>query len=1027
MSALNFTAAATDEDDDSITEIDPGAVTVTPSTAKEKSQVSSGQMSVSFSTPLTQTLTLDPGETPVVQGNEEADTRLDSEEARSGGTGTSSVVNRLAQWQDPMLEKQQEEGRYVVTLQSSKEDGSLTKACIELNRGENVMTDAKTSLHVFEKYLDDEETFSPSEKIAVFGDQPAPFPFLAVNSKTNNVVVLHGIRKFVVPVCYSHKNEGDTIAFMNDNKENEEFPMIIKLDERVFREARELHHPKIVDIINEINGAQVLPLSFDEQDLVKTTKLIPLPTFLVPFFMNGGKPLSTMDSFKVFREDFFEAAPRILHARTQYIHDFLLAATGTHDRNADGTDVSQVGIDMEVLPQDPVLMQWASTHFSSVQKIANIHDNRKGRINNGQMASPNLGLAGNPQEMNIGQTASSNQSSARSPTEANSGQTASSTQSSARSSQELFVGKTASLNQGSARIPTNASEGQTASHIQGSARSPDTANPILGSARSSQHMGPTGLGGMANHTQAPNQGNASWYQPQTGNMWTGGPPTGNMWLGGPPTGNMWTGAQQNQNLPPFPPYYNPWYPYHMMMPPPGATPPPGTGGNQPRSNQTPNTVSNTPSTDNKGETKEMFVSAFRSMFAEEINSSPASGNISSGGKSAKMLNGVNKNSAKGFCGKTFNEDVPEIFQILDGNENIMTKVQALEDRLKEAQSMNAMVKFTLRKELVKEFIQHAFHSDPMENNMLHGFTPFCIQQLDKESAYKLKDLEARREMASHTVASDFNETKGVIKIKPVADAVSFITAISNTRALAWALFTSSSPLTQDLHELYKVVLDGYQHGELEAANDMQPNWYAHVLWTLYKDIAKFFTKRLSEEDLRQGVQLQRPLTYLISEIKRFTGHYSSGVPPVLIGTSHQAQSDDESPYKGRPGKRKTPGGGKEEDAKKHKDGKQNGVWKENKNFDATLKTAKQLIVKAHDRVNLGLLVFAKGTTTAKILTDLDLPTTACGRYHLWGACGNGQCNMSHDDIKLSAAQIGKVKEFLNDGSKKLTEKKNKKD
>jgi len=183
-------------------------------------------------------------------------------------------------------------------------------------------------------------------------------------------------------------------------------------------------------------------------------------------------------------------------------------------------------------------------------------------------------------------------------------------------------------------------------------------------------------------------------------------------------------------------------------------PPPGAGGNQPGSNQMPNMVSTMPSNDNNGETKEMFVSAFCSMFAEEINSSSASGNISSSGKSAKMLNGINKNSAKGFCGKTFNEDVPEIFQILDGNENIMTKVQALEDRLKEVQSMTAMVKFTLRKELVKEFIQHAFHLDPMENNMLHGFTPFCIQQLDKESAYKLKDLEARREMASHTVASD---------------------------------------------------------------------------------------------------------------------------------------------------------------------------------------------------------------------------------------------------------------------------------
>jgi len=62
--------------------------------------------------------------------------------------------------------------------------------------------------------------------------------------------------------------------------------------------------------------------------------------------------------------------------------------------------------------------------------------------------------------------------------------------------------------------------------------------------------------------------------------------------------------------------------------------------------------------------------------------------------------------------------------------------------------------------------------------MLHGFTPFCIQQSDKESAYKLKDLEVRQEMASHTVASDFTEKKAIIKIKPVKDVVSIIMAIS---------------------------------------------------------------------------------------------------------------------------------------------------------------------------------------------------------------------------------------------------------
>jgi len=151
MSALNFTAA-TNKDNNSIIKIDTGMITVTPSTAKEKSQVSSCLMSVSFNTPLTQVLMLDPGETPVVQGNEEMDIWLDSEDARSGGTGRSNVIC-LAHWQDLIAEKQQEEVQHTVTLHSSKEDGSLTKACIERTCGENVMMDAETLLHVFKSIL----------------------------------------------------------------------------------------------------------------------------------------------------------------------------------------------------------------------------------------------------------------------------------------------------------------------------------------------------------------------------------------------------------------------------------------------------------------------------------------------------------------------------------------------------------------------------------------------------------------------------------------------------------------------------------------------------------------------------------------------------------------------------------------------------------------------------------------------------------------------------------------------------------
>jgi len=79
------------------------------------------------------------------------------------------------------------------------------------------------------------------------------------------------------------------------------------------------------------------------------------------------------------------------------------------------------------------------------------------------------------------------------------------------------------------------------------------------------------------------------------------------------------------------------------------------------------------------------------------------------------------------------EDVPDIFKVLDSNENITTKVQALEGCLNDAQSANAMVRFMLHRELVKEFMQHIFFYDPIEDNMMHGFRLFCIQCMEKKS------------------------------------------------------------------------------------------------------------------------------------------------------------------------------------------------------------------------------------------------------------------------------------------------------
>jgi len=63
-------------------------------------------------------------------------------------------------------------------------------------------------------------------------------------------VVLHGIRKLVIPFSYSHKNNGDTIVFCGDMKENHIFPKIVKLDEYDVEEARGWFYPKIKIIMN---------------------------------------------------------------------------------------------------------------------------------------------------------------------------------------------------------------------------------------------------------------------------------------------------------------------------------------------------------------------------------------------------------------------------------------------------------------------------------------------------------------------------------------------------------------------------------------------------------------------------------------------------------------------------------------------------------------------------------------------------------------------------------------------------------
>jgi len=148
-------------------------------------------------------------------------------------------------------------------------------------------------------------------------------------------------------------------------------------------------------------------------------------------------------------------------------------------------------------------------------------------------------------------------------------------------------------------------------------------------------------------------------------------------------GQFWAGGPQENDLPPFLQYLNPWYPYpqalSMNMGPPMILAHHMVAA--PRQQVAQN---------NDSSTKELFVSTFWSMFAEEIEALATTHGISSSRRSTKILNGVNEDSIKGFRGKTFDNKTPNMFKILDENENITTKKQVLEEKCREAHCINAM-------------------------------------------------------------------------------------------------------------------------------------------------------------------------------------------------------------------------------------------------------------------------------------------------------------------------------------------------
>jgi len=237
----------------------------------------------------------------------------------------------------------------------------------------------------------------------MIGEQLAPFPLLAVQYPGNKVIILHGLWHFAVPLGQQHTMKGKTVAFLNDSSSGNSFPPLVQLNNGDFQDAKAWYCPDSQVVMDENHTLkEVLPIP-EDANIAISTKIIPIPLFLVPLLLNGGVTPNTVCAYHLFIDEFFDNAPEILQESTQYIHDFLLAATG-FDVAMDPQEQwagprSQLAINVGEVSFNAVIANWATEQFSGILHKANKFDEaKKAALQAESIFMKNSGWGGNINE-----------------------------------------------------------------------------------------------------------------------------------------------------------------------------------------------------------------------------------------------------------------------------------------------------------------------------------------------------------------------------------------------------------------------------------------------------------------------------------------------------------------------------------------------------------------------------------------------------------------------------------------------------
>jgi len=101
---------------------------------------------------------------------------------------------------------------------------------------------------------------------------------------------------------------------------------------------------------------------------VNTSKIIPIPLFLVSFFMNRGFPWSTLATCQAFHTVILHNALTDLQDHLQHVRNFLIVSSGAEANPQDTTKLpmSQLAIKMEPVPLDQIIHPWAEHQLSKI-------------------------------------------------------------------------------------------------------------------------------------------------------------------------------------------------------------------------------------------------------------------------------------------------------------------------------------------------------------------------------------------------------------------------------------------------------------------------------------------------------------------------------------------------------------------------------------------------------------------------------------------------------------------------------------